>query len=150
MCPPCTQSVPWGVWGGLLPLGWASSTSLFSRNQQGSGTQCVSGGAALLQKSIRAPRTTVGSRGGFGEQQVPCSRILWQSLPASPALRPPSSSTHSGDLSCSTSGRPRASLPFRPHLVPMSLMSCLGCRFALIRSASESSAEPEPFSLSFN
>lgn len=33
---------------------------------------------------------------------------------------------------------------------PMSLMSCLGCRVALIRSALESSAEPEPFSLSFN
>lgn len=127
------------------------STALFSRNQQGGGTRCVSGGAALLQKSIRAPRTTTGSTGRvWGSNRSPGAVSSGRaSLPPQPSVLLPAPltvgiclATRLGDLGLRCHSGHTSS--------PMSLISCLGCRVALIRSALEISAEPEPFSLSFN
>lgn len=150
MCPQCTQSVPWGGWGGLLPLGWASSTSSFSRNQQGSGHGASLEGLLCSRRASVLPGPLWGHGEGLGSNRSPAAASSGRaSVPLQPSVLLPAPLT-AGICLAARLGDPGLRCHSGHTSSPMSLMSCLGCRVALIRSALESSAEPEPFSLSFN
>lgn len=107
-------------------------------------------GLLCSRRASVLPGPPWGHGEGLGSNRSPAAVSSGRaSLPLQPSVLLPAALT-AGICLAARLGDPGLRCHSGHTLSPMSLMSCLGCRFALIRSASESSAEPEPFSLSFN